>query len=118
MDTALTVTELLGAIKQIAPLLSGMWALLSVLLGAAIVGAIWVTRISLAVKENTAKLKTHSNISDKQCEAHRMECDKRHAIEFTSVASTLIEIKESINKINERHERYQEALLRGARNGN
>lgn len=119
METSLTVSELLGAMKQLAPVLGGMWAILSVLLGAVVVGAVWVTKISTAVKNHAAQLKeSQGSINSERCESHRAECDRRHSIEYAGMALTLVEIKEAIVKINERHERYQEALLRGAQNGN
>lgn len=114
----LTVIQLLTGVSKLAPLINGVWAVLSVLLGAVIVGAIWVTKISIAVKGNTEQLKGSDNKLDtSMCDIHRDACDKRHIVEFGTIGQSLVEIKEAINKINERHERYQEALLRNMQKG-
>ena len=113
MEPTLTVKELLSVLDQVAPLIQGTWGILSVVTAAIIAGAVWITRISIAVRNNTIKIaEGNDNTSNSMCSIHRDACDKKHAIEYSMISAVLIEIKESINKINDRHERYQEALLR------
>lgn len=93
----LTVSQLLAGLSKLAPLINGVWAVLSVLLGAAIVGAIWVTKISIAVKNNTAKLDQNGDKLDvSMCDTHREACDRRHDVSFGSLQHELAEIKHSL----------------------
>lgn len=111
------VIDTMDIIAKFAPLIQGIWTVLAVVIAAVIGGAVWVTRIQIAVQDNTTKinegaLKTEATVDDAMCQMHRTACDKQRDVELTSIGRTLDDIKDNIKTINDRHERYQEQFLR------
>jgi hypothetical protein len=110
--TELTVSQILSGINQVAPLINGIWAVLSVILAAVIIGAVWVTKISIAVKYNTNKLTESSdNINPAMCALHREGCDRAHVIEYGSIKQSLEKIEKTVDKLYDRYERRQDSLV-------